>query len=106
MKKVVSLVLASILVVSPAHAQTVNDDVRCLVVTSAVGEQAENEPTRKVANLTAAFYMGRLDGRVPATVAAALKSQPAVAGTAALGIFKACAARAQVAQARLRAESR
>ncbi|RYF45571.1 MAG: hypothetical protein EOO38_15770 [Cytophagaceae bacterium] len=102
MKNVTILILAYILYVSPAYGQNTSDDARCLLVSVGLGQQAKNGPTLKLANMSAAFYLGRLDVRTPASVAAALKAQKPISGAEAPSILKVCAVRAEAANVRMR----
>ena len=93
---------------APAAAQTLNDDVRCLMLGTAYANAAKDEGTRHVAALTASFYLGRLGDRMgdPAVVAAIRAQGKGIAAKDAQPIMQACAARAAAAQAKMAAALR
>lgn len=97
--------LASVLAVTPAAAQTVADDARCLLVSSTYARSAKDPKARSVAQASSAFFLGRIDGRYPpAALKAALAAELKLVNPAnASGIMNACAAR--VAQAETRAQA-
>ena len=58
--------LASLLIAAPAHAQSVDEDVRCLILGS-LFQRTETEPAKKqIAAAVAQYYLGRVSARVPA----------------------------------------
>lgn len=90
---------------APASAQTLNDDVRCFLLSTAFARASKQEGARTVAAMNGAYYLGRIDGRVPAAqLTASIKSLgtglPAGKAGAAM---QACATRAAEADKRMRA---
>lgn len=81
---------------SPAvSAQSVPEDVRCLLLSNGFAKGTKDERVKQVAVETLLFYLGRLDGRAPSSVLTnAMRSQassidPKTAGPE----MTACAAR-------------
>lgn len=103
--RTIGIFIALAAIAAPAAAQTVNDDARCLLVSSAYARSAKDPKARQVAQATSAFYLGRVDGRYPApalkTALAAQEKQLTVAGAPAA--MNACAARVGQVEARLQA---
>jgi hypothetical protein len=63
-------------VVSPASAQTVSEDVRCMLLSNIFANGASDEKARNAAGQNLAFYIGRLDGRAdPQVIATAMRVQ-------------------------------
>jgi hypothetical protein len=63
-------------IVSPASAQTVSEDVRCMLLSNIFAKGASDEKVRNGASLNLAFYIGRLDGRAdPQGIASAMRTQ-------------------------------
>lgn len=91
-----AVALAAIAIAAtPASAQTVADDARCLLVSNTYARTATTQDARVIAGSTSAFYLGRVDGRVPpAQLKAALAAQEKLL-TASNGpaIMKACTER-------------
>jgi hypothetical protein len=81
--------------VSPASAQTVPEDVRCMLLSNIFAKGAADEKVRSAAAQNLAFFIGRLDGRADAQgIATAMRTQassidPKTSGPA----MDACAAR-------------
>lgn len=91
----------------PAHAQSAVDDVRCLMISNAVGPKAENDASRKLAAITAAYYLGRVSNLPSATISTSLRQLgKGISGADAVKIFKACAARAQATNQRIAAAAK
>lgn len=92
----------------PASAQTVTDDVRCLMLSNLFTRAATEDRAKQVARQSLAFYMGRLDGRAsPQALAAAMRAQaPTIDPRAAGPAMNACAARMARAQQALEAAGR
>ena len=92
-KLAVALLIVGI--VSPASAQTVPEDVRCMLLSNVFAKGASDEKVRNGATQNLAFYIGRLDGRAdPQGIASAIRTQassidPKTAGPA----MDACASR-------------
>jgi hypothetical protein len=103
---VTSMLLTAASIAAPAHVQTTSDDVRCLLVSNALIQQTKKDPVRNIAIITSSFYLGRVEGKPPEAIAATLKAQGKITGSAASGIFKACAARVQNADTRIKAAAR
>ena len=62
---------------SPASAQTVPDDVRCMLLSNMFATGARDEKARNVAAQSLGFYIGRLDGRAdPQGIVTAKRAQP------------------------------
>jgi hypothetical protein len=94
--------------VSSAQAQTVPDDVRCLLLSNMFAKQGGNERGRQVAAQSLLFFAGRLDARANTqAVTAAMRAQRSAidAKTASTGM-SACAVRVQRAQQMLQAAGR
>jgi hypothetical protein len=91
-----------------ANAQSTNEDVRCLMVSSVFARIAKDDNTRRASAMTGAFYLGRLNGRIsPAALTAAIKSQDnGMPAKQAEPIMRACAARATAAQEQVAAIAR
>lgn len=103
MKTITSVLFAGLILAGSAHAQSPSDDVQCFVVSTVVKIQAKSEPIRNSAALTAAFYLGRIDGRIePGNLAALVKAQKGIPRSSATSIFKTCTARADSANMRMK----
>lgn len=101
--KFATILFAGMIFIDSAYAQSPANDVQCLVVSTVVNVEARNEQIRNSAALTAAFYLGRIDERIaPKQLAALVKAQESVAGASTIPIFKACAQRADAADARMK----
>ncbi len=73
-KFAIALLIAG--VVSPACAQTVPEDVRCMLLSNMFAKYASDEKVRNAAARSLVFYIGRLDGRADAqTIASAMRAQ-------------------------------
>jgi hypothetical protein len=94
--------------ISSAHAQTVPDDVRCLLLSNIFAKQGGDERGRQAAAQSLLFFAGRLDARANAqTITAAMRAQrPAVDAKTASTAMAACASRVQRAQQMLQAAGR
>jgi len=88
-----ALLLASL--AAPAQAQTVQDDVRCVLLSGVFIKSAKDEKGKQLAQITGAFYLGRLDGRADAKVLTeALRTESkALGGKVAGPLMDACTAR-------------
>ena len=85
-------------IASPACAQTVPQDVRCLLLSNIFAKGASDEKVRNAAAQSLAFYVGRLDGKDPQGISTAVRSQassidPKTSGPA----MNACASRLALA---------
>ena len=91
-----------------AGAQSLNDDVKCFLLSTGMAKQAAQQSVRASATLDSAFYLGRLDGRAsPAALKAAIRAQgTGMDGIAAGKAMQACAARAEAANKTLTATIR
>jgi hypothetical protein len=80
---------------SMSVAQTVADDAKCLLVSNTYARTSTTQEARVIAGSTAAFYLGRIDGRVsPAALKAALAAQQRLlTATNGPAIMKACTER-------------
>ena len=99
---------AAILMPTAAWAQTVDDDVRCFLLGTGFARAAKEENSRRASALTAAFYLGRLDGKLtgPALAAAVKRLGNGMPAAQAAPIMRACAARAGAAERRMGAIAR
>ena len=71
-------IATTVLLTTPSMsvAQTVADDAKCLLVSNTYARTSTTQEARVIAGSTAAFYLGRIDGRVsPAALKAALAAQ-------------------------------
>lgn len=90
-------------VATGVHAQTVTDEVRCVLLSNALASGAKNAQGRQVGASVGSYFMGRLDARQPAQVKAAIAAQKkSMPASAAANAMNACAARASRAETRLR----
>jgi hypothetical protein len=91
--------LAVLLPVSVA-ARALDDDVQCMLVSSGYARLAKDENARRGSAMTAAFYLGRINGRFaePALSAAIRAQGDGVPAKEAEPLMRACAARASAAQ--------
>ncbi|MCU6454717.1 hypothetical protein LPN01_11580 [Sphingomonas sp. A2-49] len=86
-----------------AQAQTINDEVRCVLLSNAMASGADNPRGRQIGASVGAYFMGRLDARPPADVKAAIAGQKRkMKAAAAATAMNACVARAGRSEARLR----
>lgn len=60
----IGVALAAIGLATPVAAQSVDDDVRCLLASNAVARAEKEADKRQLAAVTSAFYLGRLDARI------------------------------------------
>ena len=87
-----------------ASAQTVSDEVRCVMLSNALASGSSNPRGRQIGASVGAYFMGRLDARQPAQVKAALAAQKRqVPSAQAATMMNACVTRASRAEAQLRA---
>ena len=78
---------------SPATAQTLEDDTRCFVASNMFAERASDEKAKRVALLSAYFYLGRLNASAP-QLEAAIRDQAKTLNAKNAGpIMQACAKR-------------
>lgn len=97
-------IVASTAVSPPARAQTVTDEVRCVLLSNALAAGSNNPRGRQVGASVGSYFMGRLDAREPAEVKAAIAGQnKRLPASQAASMMNACAARATRAEAQLRA---
>lgn len=59
--------LTVLLFATPVNAQTVDDDVRCLVLGTAFQNAAKEPATKQAASAAASYYLGRVSARVPSS---------------------------------------
>ncbi len=86
------------------HAQTLADEVRCVMLSNALASGSDNPRGRQIGASVGAYFMGRLDARQSAEVKAALAVQgKRIATSKVPALMSACVARAGKAEARLRA---
>ncbi|GAC1410202.1 MAG: hypothetical protein NVSMB6_10560 [Burkholderiaceae bacterium] len=105
-RHIVALLLA--LYAMPVQAQTMNEDVRCLVLSNLYSKGAANDQARGAAVQAKAFFLGRLDGRTDTrTLGEALRHETAVLNPKASGpLMTACAGRVARAERSLQAVGR
>ncbi|WP_242137076.1 hypothetical protein [Sphingomonas sp. TREG-RG-20F-R18-01] len=97
-------ILAAVGLSGSAHAQTVVDEVRCVLLSNALASKSTDAHGRQVGASVGSYFMGRLDSRDPAQVKAAIAGQNRkIVAAQAASQMNACAARASRAEARLRA---
>lgn len=60
----ISAALVAVGVAPPVMAQSVDDDVRCVLASNFFGHAAKDPQQQKIAQASAAFYLGRLDARI------------------------------------------
>ena len=75
--------LLSLAIAAPASAQSVNDDMRCFILSNFFAKSDKDPKRRMLAVESAIFFLGRLDGRAaPGAVISGLHSQidPKTAG--------------------------
>lgn len=83
-----------------ADGRSLNDDVRCMLVSSGFARLAKDENSRRASAMTVAFYLGKITGRIegPALSAAIRAQGNGVPAKEAKPIMRACAAQASAAQ--------
>ncbi|MFD1611980.1 hypothetical protein ACFSCW_09220 [Sphingomonas tabacisoli] len=99
MRNVLAAAAALVLTGAPAMAQSADEDVKCLLASN-LFTKAEKDPAKnRVAVLSAYYYLGRVDARMPGSqLAAAMKKQAATITRQTAGpIMTACAKRLQSA---------
>jgi hypothetical protein len=57
--------LAALLFSSPGNAQSVDDDVRCLLLGTLFQSTAKEPAVKQAANAATQYYLGRVSARVP-----------------------------------------
>jgi hypothetical protein len=104
----VALVTLAFGLALPASAQTVPEDVRCLMLSNLFAKAAANDQAKQLAGKSLAFYLGRLDGRAtPEALAAAMRAQaPTIDPKGAGPAMNACAARLARAEQSVQAAGR
>jgi nucleoid-associated protein YgaU len=92
--------MLAVLIPVTVNARALDDDVRCMLVSSGYARLAKDENSRRASAMTAAFYLGRINGRfeVPALSAAIRAQGDGVPAKEAEPLMRACAARASAAQ--------
>lgn len=68
MKLGIAATVIAIGAISPVFAQSVPDDVRCLLLSNGFAKSAKEERAKQIAAETLIFYVGRLDGRAASQV--------------------------------------
>jgi hypothetical protein len=97
-------ILGQTAIATPANAQTLADEVQCVLVSHALATRSDNPQGRQIGASVGAYFMGRLDTRPPAQVKAAIAAQKKrIAPSVAAAAMKACALSAGRAEVRLRA---
>ena len=98
------IVIAAMAVSAPAGAQTVTDEVRCVLLSNAFAAGSKDPHARQVGASVGSYFMGRLEARQSSQVKAAMAGQnKQMPANQAVSAMNACAARATQAEARLRA---
>lgn len=93
-----AIAVSVLLLAAPGQAQTIDNDVRCLIISNAIGPQAKADASRTFAAMTAAFYLGRLSGLQPTAIAASLRrTGKPMPGSEAVKLLQSCVIRAKVA---------
>jgi hypothetical protein len=94
--------------VSSAHAQTVPDDVRCLILSNMFAKEGSDARVKGAAAQSLLYYVGRLEARANAqAITAAMRAQrTAIDARTAPTQMGACAARLQRAQQMIQAAGR
>jgi hypothetical protein len=102
---VAGLVLAGL--AAPALAQSVPDDVRCLMLSNVFAKKAKEARGREAAAQALLFYVGRLDGRAdPHAITAAMRAQGRIDEHTASTEMGACAKRVFQAEQTIQALGR
>jgi hypothetical protein len=57
--------ILGLLCATPSHAQTVDDDVRCLILSTVFQGAAKQPAVKQAASAAAHYYLGRVSARVP-----------------------------------------
>lgn len=85
---------------APVQAQTVADDAGCVLLSGIFIKSAKDDKGKQIAQLTGAFYLGRLDGRVaPKALTEAMRAAgKALDGKVAGPLMDACVAKMAAAQ--------
>jgi hypothetical protein len=99
-----AMAVALVGIASNGNAQSIGDDLKCLIVSNALKQSAKNPRTRSLTELTSAFYLGRVDARAQSrAISNALKPNDVVLpGPVAIATFKKCVERAEAANQRLK----
>ena len=94
--------------VGPLQAQTVDQDVKCLMVSNIFSQTEKDEGKRRVATTAALFYLGRVDARVAGPqLRAAMEAQAKTINPASAGpTMTECARTMQGKMAALQAMSK
>jgi hypothetical protein len=59
------VILSTLLLAAPGSAQSVDDDVRCLILGTAFQGSAKEPAAKQAAAAATLFYLGRVSARVP-----------------------------------------
>lgn len=99
LRRLLGVVLA-VGLAAPASAQSVQEDVRCILLSGAFAKAAKDEEGKQLARATGAFYLGRVNGRVDAkTLTDTMRTESkAIDPKAAGAMMEACAAKLGQAQ--------
>jgi len=60
----IGVALASLAAATPASAQSVDSDIRCLLAANVFAQQEKDPAKKRLAANTYIFYLGRLDARI------------------------------------------
>lgn len=106
--KLIIAAIASLAVALVASAQVPDNDMRCLLVAHGFTAVGKTEAEKKVAELTEAFYLGRISTRMSAAaMQAAMRSQGKGVPVQEAGkIMTTCAAQAERSNRELQAAAR
>lgn len=104
LRVIVLVAITTIAIPCSASAQTVTDEVRCVLLSNALAAGSTNAHSRQVGASVGSYFMGRLDSRQPAQIKAAMAGQnKRLPASQAASLMNACATRASRAEASLRA---
>lgn len=68
-----ALALSSLVVAGPAHAQTVDPDLRCAVWAMVAGAQEKDEAKKRGLGFMMSYFMGRYEGHTGGKIEAQIK---------------------------------
>lgn len=96
-------ILAVIGLAAPASAQTVPDDVRCLLLSNATSKVASDDRAKAIASEALLFFVGRVDGRAsdPVIINTMREQVPTIDPKKAGTEMNACVARVQSSKQRM-----
>jgi len=100
----IGVALAAMGLAAPVAAQSVDDDVRCLLASNFFAKTEKDPQKKQLAVTAAAFYLGRLDTRISNAQLknAALAQAKTLTGTSVSPLMNTCAKRVVLKDAALR----